>query len=250
MAIYGYARISKKTEHIERQIRNISKAYPDAQIEKEVYTGRTLARPVFTSLLKKLQRGDTLILDAVSRFSRNSEDGFELYKNLYRRGINIIFLKQPQMNTDAYRGSVENRIDLTVNSGDKATDKFLTGLSDILNDYMMDIVERQFKITFDQAESEVKNLSQRTKEGIETARINGKTLGRPVGTRIETTKAKRTKALIMSQSKAFGGTYKDVDLIELAGVNKETYYKYKKECLENRRKEYLEIINKENRNGE
>ncbi len=245
MALYGYARISKKTENIERQIRNISKAYPDAVIKREVYTGRSIDRPVFTNLINKLQKGDTLVLDAVSRFSRASDEGFALYKTLYKRGVNIVFLKQPQMNTDVYRGSVENRIDLTVNSGDSATDKFLNNLTDILNSYMMDIVERQFKIAFDQAEAEVRNLSQRTKEGMETARLNGKQIGKPKGTKTETAKAKRTKVLIMTQSRAFGGTYNDVDLIEMAGVNRHSYYKYKKECLESKRKEYLEQINKE-----
>jgi DNA invertase Pin-like site-specific DNA recombinase len=242
MALYGYARISKKTENIERQIRNISKAYPDAIIKREVYSGRTTDRPVFTSLLGKLQKGDTLVLDAVSRFSRASDEGFALYKKLYQKGVNIVFLKQPQMNTEVYRGSVENRIDLTVDSGDKATDKFLSNLTEVLNDYMMDIVERQFKIAFDQAEAEVKNLSQRTKEGIETARINGKKVGRPKGSKTETAIAKRTKLLIMTQSKAFGGTYRDIDLIEMAGVCRNSYFKYKKECREQKRKEYLEQL--------
>ena len=37
--IYGYARISRPIQNIERQIRNILELYPNAHIVKEVYTG-------------------------------------------------------------------------------------------------------------------------------------------------------------------------------------------------------------------
>ena len=37
--VYGYARISTKQQSIERQIRNISAAFPGALIVKEAFTG-------------------------------------------------------------------------------------------------------------------------------------------------------------------------------------------------------------------
>ena len=52
--IYSYCRISKKTQKIERQIKNISKAYPTAIIITEAFTGTKINRPEFTKLLKKL----------------------------------------------------------------------------------------------------------------------------------------------------------------------------------------------------
>ena len=39
MQIYGYCRISTPTQNIDRQIRNIKAAFPDAHIVQEVYTG-------------------------------------------------------------------------------------------------------------------------------------------------------------------------------------------------------------------
>ena len=42
-------------------------------------------------------------------------------------------------------------------------------------------VEKQIEIAFDQAQKEVDDLRQRTKEGLETARINGKQIGRVKG---------------------------------------------------------------------
>ena len=240
MAIIGYARISKSTENIERQVRNIAKAYPSARIYKETYSGRTVSRPVFNKVIDMLQSGDTLVVDAVSRFSRASYEGFRLYKMLYDRNVNIVFIKQPQMNTDVYRGSVQKRIDLSIASGDLATDKFLKGLTEILNDYMMDIVEKQFKTCFDQAQAEVENLSQRTKEGIATARLHGKQIGAIKGKKLVTKKSIRAKQLIKAQSKQFGGTWNDKIIIETLHIMPNTYYKYKKECLEEEHEKEIE----------
>ena len=39
MCVYGYCRISRKTQNIERQVRNIEAAYPNAHIVKEAFTG-------------------------------------------------------------------------------------------------------------------------------------------------------------------------------------------------------------------
>ena len=72
---YGYCRISTKQQSIERQIRNISAAFPDAKIYQEAYTGTKIERPEFEKLLKRLKAGDTVVFDSVSRMSRNAEDG-------------------------------------------------------------------------------------------------------------------------------------------------------------------------------
>ena len=66
--IFGYCRISTDRQNIERQIRNIQKAYPDAIIKQEVYTGtKTDGRKVFEQLLKIVRSGDTIVFDSVSR---------------------------------------------------------------------------------------------------------------------------------------------------------------------------------------
>ena len=137
------------------------------------------------------------------------------------------------MNTSVYRNSVQRRIDLTIHSGDKATDRFLEGLTDVLNNYMLDLIEKQFLVAFNQAEMEVKNLSERTKDGIKIARMNGKQIGRPPGT-YETDKSKKVKKLIQEASRTFGGNLSDKEIIDLTGVNKKSYYKYKRELLEGR----------------
>lgn len=236
MSTFLYCRISIAKEKIERQVNNLRKAYPEGKLYKEVYTGKTMARPVFQKMLGNVQSGDTIAFDAVSRFSRTAEEGFTLYKELYERGVNLVFLKQPHMNTSVYRDSVKKRIDLTINSGDKATDKLLEGMTKVLNEYMLDLIEKQFMVAFNQAEMEVKNLSERTKDGIKMARLNGKQIGRPSGS-YETRKSKEVKRLIRELSQTYGGTYKDMDIMNLTHVSRNSYYKYKKECLEQDREE-------------
>ena len=103
MCEYGYCRISKKTQNIDRQIRNVKEAYPKAVIIQEAYTGRKLkTRPEWNKLYKKLKANDTLIFDSVSRMSRNAEEGVKIYFELYGRGVNLIFLKEPHINTTIY----------------------------------------------------------------------------------------------------------------------------------------------------
>lgn len=68
MKKYGYCRISRKTQNIERQVRNIKTAYPDAIIIKEIYTGRRYqGRKEFEKLIQHVVSGDVIIFDSVSR---------------------------------------------------------------------------------------------------------------------------------------------------------------------------------------
>ena len=62
-----------------------------------------------------------------------------------------------------------------------------------LNKYMLALAKEQIKICFEPAEKEVKDLRRRTIEGIETARLNGKQIGRAAGTKIEYESTKQKK---------------------------------------------------------
>ena len=99
--IYGYCRISTDRQNIERQVRNIQRAYPDAVIKQEVYTGtKTDGRKVFVQLLKIVKSGDTIVFDSVSRMSRNAETGFEIYQGLYDKGVELFFERAAHQYSD------------------------------------------------------------------------------------------------------------------------------------------------------
>ena len=73
MKVYGYCRISRRSQSIDRQIRNIKAAYPEAIILQEAYTGTKVeGRKEFEKLLKAVKPGDHIVFDSVSRMSRNA----------------------------------------------------------------------------------------------------------------------------------------------------------------------------------
>ena len=227
--VYGYCRISRSTQNIERQIRNIKAAEPEAVIVQEAYTGVKISRPEWDKLLKRVKKGDTIIFDSVSRMSRNAEDGVLLYEELYNKGVSLVFLKEPHINTETYRNALQQSIPLTGG----AVDLILTGV----NAYLMALAREQIKIAFNQAEKEVEDLHQRAKEGIEVARMNGKQIGIQKGQKLTTKKSVAAKAEILKYSKTFGGALSDTDAIRLIGVSRNSYYKYKGELLQELKRE-------------
>ena len=226
---YGYCRISTKKQNIERQERNIKASYPEALIRKEVYTGTKSDRKEWSKLLKALKPADTVVFDSVSRMSRNAEEGFETYGRLYNAGINLVFLKEPHINTDTYKQAIENQLQIAINSGDHATDELMQSIVAALNKYILALAKKQIYLAFEQSEKEVTDLHQRTKEGIQTARLNGKQIGQKTGAKLTTKKSIAAKKEILKHSKDFSGTLSDMDTMKLVGLSRNTYYKYKKE---------------------
>lgn len=230
---YGVARISTPKQNIERQVRNILAQYQDAKIIRETYTGTKLeGRKEFDNLLKIVKKGDTIVFDSVSRMSRNSEEGMKLYEDLYSKGINLVFLKEPHINTDTFKQALNKQIKLNLNSGNSATDELMSGIIEAINKYAIAVAKEQIKIAFDQAEKEVTDLHKRTSEGILTAKLNGKQIGCKKGTKLVTKKSKEAKTKILKHSKEFNGSLNDIECMKLIGISLNTFYKYKKELKE------------------
>lgn len=222
--IFGYCRISTPKQNIDRQIRNIKSNYPDAVIVSEVYTGTKQNRPEWDKLYKKLYVGDTIVFDSVSRMSRNADEGFATYEELYNRDVELIFLKEPHINTATYKNALQNNLSMTGTN----VDFILEGV----NRYLMELAKEQIRLAFEQSEKEVLDLRQRTREGIETARLNGKRIGRRVGETVNTRKSIEAKKQILKYNRDFNGTLSDVDCIRLIGLSRNTFYKYKSELKE------------------
>lgn len=230
MCIYGYCRISRKTQNIDRQVRNILNEYPNAHIIKETYTGTKLqGRKELDKLLKKVQSNQTIVFDSASRMSRNADEAIELYEELFNRNVNLIFLKEPHINTDTFKKALENQIEVNLNTGNEATDTFINGIIEALNRYTIDLAKEQIKLVFAQAEKEVNDLHIRVSEGLLTARLNGKQIGNEKGAKLTTKKSIEAKEIIKKHSKDFNGTLDDTDVMKLTGVSRNSYYKYKRE---------------------
>ncbi|MBR4407305.1 MAG: recombinase family protein [Clostridia bacterium] len=230
--IYGYCRISRYGMSIDRQVRNILAIYPDAIIIKETFTGTKIeARPELQKLLKKVKANDKIVCDSVSRLSREEEAGFELYKKLYHSGVSLEFIKEPQINTDTYKQAIEKQLS-SIKTGDASADNLVNSIMDAINAYMMDLAEKQVKMAFYVANREVSDLHQRTKEGLITAKINGKRIGTQKGDKLNVKKKAPAKEIIQKHSKTFGGTLDNAECAKLAGVSLKTFYKYKNELIE------------------
>ena len=228
---YAYARISRKTQKIERQIENLTKAYPNARIYQEAYTGtRTEGRKEFRKMLSVVKPGDTIIFDSVSRMSRNADDGIKLYMDLYDKGINLVFLKEQYINTEVYKESIQQTIDAT---GNEIADIYIEATNKVIKL----LAEQQIRKAFEQSEKEVQDLHERTREGIREAKRKGKQVGRATGTMVITKKSVEAKKLMQEYNRDFDGALNDIDTMtqiraRVGTLSRNTYYKYKKELFE------------------
>lgn len=202
-----------------RQIDNIRNLYPDAIIASEAFTGTKMDRPKWNNLYKSVKAGDTIVFDEVSRMSRDATEGFKVYKELYERGVNLIFLKESTLNTDNFR----NVQQVAMTNTD--VDCILKGI----NEYLMLLAQKQIQTAFATAQHEVDFNHKRTKEGIEQARLAGKQIGQVKGAKLTTKKSIEKKEIIRKHSKDFGGSLNDNDCMKLTGLARNTFYKYKRE---------------------
>lgn len=222
--VYGYCRISTKKQNIERQERNILAAYPTAHIVKETYTGTRLCRKGLDKLLREVRSGDVIVFDSVSRMSRNSSDGIALYMDLMDKGIDLVFLKEPHINTETYKQALSNGVDLV---GNEIADIYIEATNKVLRL----LATKQIELAFQQAQKEVDDLKQRTAEGIETARRKGKRIGTPQGSVLNVKKKAPAMKVIRENSVRFGGTLNDTQCARAAGVCRKTFYKYLYEIM-------------------
>ena len=228
--IYAYCRVSTQHQKIARQITNITAIYPNATIIREFYTGTKQDRPNWNKLINIINKEDTIVFDSVSRMSRNAEEGFKDYKMLYERGVHLIFLNEPLINTSVFDSTRNNLLNIDITTGNAAVDTFFKGNIELINNFMMALAEEQIKAAFDQSEKEVTDLHSRISQGIREAKKSGVHVGLTKGTTLTTKKSLDCVAIIRKHSKDFGGTLEDPDVMKLCGCSRNSYYKYKKEA--------------------
>ena len=94
--IFGYARVSTASQcrdgnSLEDQVAALEK-YGCQKIVKEAFTGKTMDRPKFLSLLEVLQEGDTLVVCKLDRFARTAIEGVQVVRELFERGVRVHIL--------------------------------------------------------------------------------------------------------------------------------------------------------------
>ena len=222
----GYARISKTSQNIERQIENLNKYNENIIIFQEAFSSKTLERTEFIKMLKlaekELNKNNkvNIIFDSVSRMSRDEIEGSKLYFELEEKGIDLIFLNEPHINTETYRKALKLSLPKTDN---EMIEAILNGIKEAFK-----IKAREdIKLAFGQAEKELLDIRERTKQGIREARAKGKQIGRKEGEKVETKRAIEVKEKLLKHSKKFGGSMTDKEFMEAFKVSKTTLVKYK-----------------------
>lgn len=153
MKVLGYLRISTDQQDLETQ-RHQLLAYAQQRqwliaefVEARVSSTRSLKQRKIDLLLERLEAGDKLLVAELSRLGRNMLETLQLIETLKGRGVDTVFVRQPELSTDAPHAQ------------------------------LLLAVYSHF------AEAERAYISMRTKQGLAAARARGQQLGRPKGSR-------------------------------------------------------------------
>ncbi|MDJ8959864.1 recombinase family protein [Clostridium perfringens] len=150
--MYGYARVSSKEQSLERQIKALEEYGVNLRdIITDKQSGKDFNRDGYKTLKEQLLReGDILVIKELDRLGRHMEQIKEEWEELQKKGINIVVIDTPIINTE--------------------------GKSNLEKTLISNIV---FELLSYMAEKERNKIKQRQAEGIANAKAKGKHLGRP-----------------------------------------------------------------------
>lgn len=149
--IFGYARVSSRDQNEERQIVALRK-FPVERgnifIDKQ--SGKDFQRPMYKKMIRKMKKGDLLVVTSIDRLGRNYAEIQEQWKYLTKElKIDIVVLDMPLLDT-------RERKDL---------------IGKVIADIMLQLLSYV-------AQTERENIRQRQAEGIRAAKKRGIQFGR------------------------------------------------------------------------
>ncbi|ELQ6231022.1 recombinase family protein [Cronobacter sakazakii] len=168
---FAYCRVSTSEQTTENQIMAIRQAgydVLDSRVVSEVVSGgvQAMKRKAFSDLVShKLEAGDKLVVLKLDRLGRDNIDVQQTISMLIDKGIDVVSMDLPASNLASAEGK---------------------------------LILQMFSAF---AEFEKSRITERTKEGLERARKEGKKLGRPVA-KATIHRVQEAKSKGLSQSKA------------------------------------------------
>lgn len=175
----GYKRVSTTGQKLDRQT-DILNEYGVERIFEEKETGTKRERIELNRMLDNLREGDVVIITELTRLSRSTKDLFDIVEIIEKKGASIKSLKETWLDTTTPQGKLLFTI--------------FAGLSQFERDL----------------------IAQRTKEGLESAKKRGKTLGRP-------NKFNDKKETILQMYNS--NDYSINDIINATGISKTSLYR-------------------------
>ncbi len=194
--IYGYVRVSSADQNEARQIIAMAK---EGIKQKNIFTdkqsGKDFERPEYLKLLKKLKKGDLLLIKSIDRLGRNYEEIIEQWRLITKEiGADIRVLDMPLLDTTLHK--------------------------DLMGTFIADLVLQVLSFA---AENERSNIRQRQREGIDAAQARGVRFGRP---RVPESKEMREAIRLYMQNKISLSK-----ALSMSGISKTTFYKILKEFM-------------------
>lgn len=178
----GYARVSTKEQNLESQLDSL-KIFGCEKIWKEKISGKKKDRPELEDLIEYAREGDVIVVHSISRLARSVRNLLVLVDRLTEKKIGLKSLTEEWLDTTTPQG----KLLLTIFGG--------------------------------LAEFERELISERTKDGLESARARGRLGGRP-----KVDKEKIDRALMLYDMKTIGIE----DICNMTGISRSTLYKYLK----------------------
>ncbi|HCM89017.1 MULTISPECIES: recombinase family protein [Vagococcus] len=149
---FFYIRVSSKEQNEGRQLEIAKEMGINKEciyIDKE--SGKNLERPEWKKLMNTLRVEDTLVVQDLSRLSRNKKNIKDVWKELIDRGINIEVVNMPILNTEKY--------------------KDLGSMGQLVSDIVFELLSWM-------VEEERERIKNNQRQGIELAKQEGKYKGR------------------------------------------------------------------------
>lgn len=180
--LIGYARVSTEGQNLDRQIDMlIDYGVRKRNIYQEKITGTKSDREQLNKMIEELEEGDTVIITDLTRISRSTKDLLNIIDRIKEKGASIKSIKDTWLDTTS--DNPYNSFLLTV----------MSGLSQLERDL----------------------ISQRTKEGLASAKARGRNGGRPSKRNIKAD----TVGLLYKEG------YKIVDIVKQTGLSRATVYR-------------------------
>ena len=188
MAKIGYARVSSKEQHLDRQLaalKDVDKLFTDK------LSGANTNRPELQKMLAYIREGDIVMVTELDRLGRNNHDLTKIMNSIQNKGATIDVLNLPSM----------------------------TGIADPnLRQLMTNLIIELYKY---QAESERKRIIERQQQGIALAKRQGKYHGRKP-------QYAKDDPRLQHAFKLYQAGMSDVDVARNTGIKRTTFIRYRK----------------------
>ena len=179
--LVGYARVSTLDQNLDRQLDAlIDNGVDRRNIYTEKISGKSRQRPALEQMLSELQAGDTIIITDLTRISRSTRDLLDIIDAIKSKGASIKSLKDTWLDT----------------TSENPYNEFLLTVMSALSQLERDLT------------------SQRTKEGLKSARERGRKGGRP-------SKRHKSDVVMLLYNKGYSVPY----IVEQTEISRATVYR-------------------------